>query len=253
MLQMNFRGSSGYGDAWYSDAHQDWGGLTYNDITDGTRWAIGGISRASADQRRGRAGGSVDIDSCVAVGNRFSHFCSLFLGRGGAHALGHGGEHGADRVAEPADAEAAIENLFGGGTDAKAVIEEYLEGEEASFFVLADGTHAVALATALAATPLLALGFPTVAFGRNVSCLRGFGFILLLTMLVLLAGAAGILAMIGKKQVSQVKGKPQRTIDNAQQTVETLKQAPAQLKSPTPPPSAVTRRELEADAASTRR
>lgn len=40
VLQMNFRGSSGYGDAWYSDAHQDWGGLTYNDITDGTRWAI---------------------------------------------------------------------------------------------------------------------------------------------------------------------------------------------------------------------
>ena len=28
------------------------------------------------------------------------------------------------------------------------MIEEYLEGEEASFFVLADGTHAVALATA---------------------------------------------------------------------------------------------------------
>jgi phosphoribosylamine--glycine ligase len=47
-----------------------------------------------------------------------------------------------------ADAEAAIENLFSGGTGAKAVIEEYLEGEEASFFVLADGTHAVALATA---------------------------------------------------------------------------------------------------------
>ncbi len=40
VLQMNFRGSSGYGDAWYSDAHQDWGGLTYSDITDGTRWAI---------------------------------------------------------------------------------------------------------------------------------------------------------------------------------------------------------------------
>ncbi len=40
VLQMNFRGSSGYGDAWYSEAHQDWGGLTYNDITDGTRWAI---------------------------------------------------------------------------------------------------------------------------------------------------------------------------------------------------------------------
>lgn len=40
VLQMNFRGSSGYGTAWYGAAHQDWGGLTYDDIVDGTRWAI---------------------------------------------------------------------------------------------------------------------------------------------------------------------------------------------------------------------
>lgn len=41
---------------------------------------------------------------------------------------------------------------------------------------------------------------------------------------------AGILALIGKKQVTQVKGKPEKTISNAQETVQTLKQAPAQLK-----------------------
>jgi dipeptidyl aminopeptidase/acylaminoacyl peptidase len=40
VLQMNFRGSSGYGGKWYWDAHQDWGGLTYSDIEDGARWAI---------------------------------------------------------------------------------------------------------------------------------------------------------------------------------------------------------------------
>ena len=40
VLQMNFRGSGGYGEAWYGAAHQDWGGLTYDDIVDGTRWAI---------------------------------------------------------------------------------------------------------------------------------------------------------------------------------------------------------------------
>jgi dipeptidyl aminopeptidase/acylaminoacyl peptidase len=40
VLQMNFRGSSGYGDKWLSDAHQDWGGLTYSDIVDGARWAV---------------------------------------------------------------------------------------------------------------------------------------------------------------------------------------------------------------------
>lgn len=40
VLQMNFRGSSGYGDDWFFAAHQDWGGLTYDDVVDGAKWAI---------------------------------------------------------------------------------------------------------------------------------------------------------------------------------------------------------------------
>ena len=40
VLQMNFRGSAGYGSKWFYDAHQDWGGLTYSDIADGARWAV---------------------------------------------------------------------------------------------------------------------------------------------------------------------------------------------------------------------
>ena len=40
VLQVNFRGSTGYGSKWLMDAHQDWGGLTYSDITDGARWAV---------------------------------------------------------------------------------------------------------------------------------------------------------------------------------------------------------------------
>jgi len=40
VLQMNFRGSSGYGPDWFFAAHQDWGGLTYEDVTDATKWAI---------------------------------------------------------------------------------------------------------------------------------------------------------------------------------------------------------------------
>jgi dipeptidyl aminopeptidase/acylaminoacyl peptidase len=40
VLQMNFRGSGGYGFAWAEAAHQDWGGLSYDDIIDGVRWAI---------------------------------------------------------------------------------------------------------------------------------------------------------------------------------------------------------------------
>lgn len=49
VLQMNFRGSSGYGYRWLHDAHQDWGGLTYADITDAARWSI---SQKIADPKR---------------------------------------------------------------------------------------------------------------------------------------------------------------------------------------------------------
>jgi len=49
VLQMNFRGSAGYGSDWYWAAHQDWGGQSYSDITDGTRWAI---KQGIADAKR---------------------------------------------------------------------------------------------------------------------------------------------------------------------------------------------------------
>jgi phosphoribosylamine--glycine ligase len=45
-------------------------------------------------------------------------------------------------------AQDAIEAIFDHGGDSEAVIEEYLEGEEASFFALVDGRRAIALATA---------------------------------------------------------------------------------------------------------
>ncbi|PCJ70185.1 MAG: phosphoribosylamine--glycine ligase [Rhodobiaceae bacterium] len=50
-----------------------------------------------------------------------------------------------------AEAEAAIDEIFGGkfgGAGAEIVIEEWLEGEEASFFALCDGVNAVPLASA---------------------------------------------------------------------------------------------------------
>ena len=48
-----------------------------------------------------------------------------------------------------AEARAAVEDIFSGKFGgAECVIEEFLEGEEASFFVLTDGTHALPLATA---------------------------------------------------------------------------------------------------------
>jgi phosphoribosylamine--glycine ligase len=49
------------------------------------------------------------------------------------------------------EALAAVDMMFAGGfgaAGAEVVIEEFLEGEEASFFALCDGEHALALATA---------------------------------------------------------------------------------------------------------
>ena len=54
-------------------------------------------------------------------------------------------------AATRAEAEAAIDACFAGAfgaAGAEVVIEEFLDGEEASFFALCDGRHAVALATA---------------------------------------------------------------------------------------------------------
>jgi phosphoribosylamine---glycine ligase len=50
-----------------------------------------------------------------------------------------------------ADAEAAIDMMFGGGlgdAGAEVVVEEFLEGEEASFFALCDGETAIPLVSA---------------------------------------------------------------------------------------------------------
>jgi phosphoribosylamine--glycine ligase len=49
------------------------------------------------------------------------------------------------------EAEAAVDMMIGGGlgaAGAEVVIEEFLEGEEASFFALCDGTHALPCGTA---------------------------------------------------------------------------------------------------------
>jgi phosphoribosylamine--glycine ligase len=54
-------------------------------------------------------------------------------------------------AASLAEAEAAIDMMFGGAfgpAGAEVVIEEFLEGEEVSFFALCDGAHALAFASA---------------------------------------------------------------------------------------------------------
>jgi len=49
VLQMNYRGSAGFGLNWMLRGHQDWGGISYSDIQDATRWAI---SEGIADPKR---------------------------------------------------------------------------------------------------------------------------------------------------------------------------------------------------------
>jgi dienelactone hydrolase len=39
VLQMNYRGSTGYGWDWLHAGHQDWAGVSYEDIADAARWA----------------------------------------------------------------------------------------------------------------------------------------------------------------------------------------------------------------------
>jgi dipeptidyl aminopeptidase/acylaminoacyl peptidase len=40
VLQMNYRGSAGFGEAWHIDHQRDWNATIYSDIQDATRWAI---------------------------------------------------------------------------------------------------------------------------------------------------------------------------------------------------------------------
>jgi dipeptidyl aminopeptidase/acylaminoacyl peptidase len=49
VLQLNFRGSTGYGQAWEQAGHQAWGTIMHEDITAGARWLI---SEGLADPAR---------------------------------------------------------------------------------------------------------------------------------------------------------------------------------------------------------
>jgi dipeptidyl aminopeptidase/acylaminoacyl peptidase len=40
VLQLNFRGSSGYGEEWKDAGHQAWGGIMNDDVTAGARWLV---------------------------------------------------------------------------------------------------------------------------------------------------------------------------------------------------------------------
>lgn len=49
VLQVNFRGSGGYGQEFQSAGHRQWGGAMINDLIDATRWAV---AQGHADEKR---------------------------------------------------------------------------------------------------------------------------------------------------------------------------------------------------------
>ena len=49
VLQVNYRGSGGYGDEFERAGHREWGGKMQDDVTDATRWAI---AQGAADPKR---------------------------------------------------------------------------------------------------------------------------------------------------------------------------------------------------------
>jgi dipeptidyl aminopeptidase/acylaminoacyl peptidase len=40
VLQIEFRGSTGYGSDWFKEGFADWSGKPYSDVVDGTKWAL---------------------------------------------------------------------------------------------------------------------------------------------------------------------------------------------------------------------
>lgn len=68
VLQMNYRGSTGYGDELYQQARREIGGKIQDDIEDGTRWAI--------------AAGVADPQRIAIMGGSYGGYSTLF-------ALGH--------------------------------------------------------------------------------------------------------------------------------------------------------------------
>ena len=132
-------------------------------VADATRAAgflTFGPSAAAAQLESSKAFTKAICDVCKAPTARYAHFTAATPARAYIH------QHGAPIVIKAdglaagkgvivamtlSQALAAIDDMFGGefgGAGAEVVIEEFMTGEEASFFILTDGTHALPIGTA---------------------------------------------------------------------------------------------------------
>ena len=119
-----------------------------------------GPSAAAAQLEASKAFTKAICDACHAPTARYAHFTDAALAKAYIHAQGAPIVIKADGLAAGkgvivamtvAEALDAIDDMFSGefGTaGAEVVIEEFMTGEEASYFVLTDGTHALPIGTA---------------------------------------------------------------------------------------------------------
>ncbi len=119
-----------------------------------------GPSQAAAQLEASKAFTKEICDACGANTARYGHFtdaatAKAYVQREGApivvKADGLAAGKGVIIAETVAEAERAIDDMFGGafgGAGAEVVIEEFMQGEEASFFVLCDGTDVLPMGTA---------------------------------------------------------------------------------------------------------
>ncbi|SIT09115.1 phosphoribosylamine--glycine ligase [Roseivivax lentus] len=124
------------------------------------RIPVFGPSRAAAELEASKAFTKAVCDACGAPTAAYAHFTDLDAARAHVRAQGAPIVIKADGLAAGkgvviaetvAEAEAALEDMFGGAfgeAGAEVVIEEFMQGEEASFFVLVDGTDVLPIGTA---------------------------------------------------------------------------------------------------------
>lgn len=119
-----------------------------------------GPSKAAAELEASKAFTKAICDAANAPSAAYGHFTDADAAKAYVRAQGAPIVVKADGLAagkgviiaeNVAEAEAAIDDMFGGafgGAGAEVVIEEFMTGEEASFFVLCDGTDVLPIGTA---------------------------------------------------------------------------------------------------------
>lgn len=119
-----------------------------------------GPSKAAAELEASKAFTKAICDAANAPTAAYGHFTDADAAKAYVRAQGAPIVVKADGLAagkgviiaeNVAEAEAAIDDMFGGafgGAGAEVVIEEFMTGEEASFFVLCDGTNVLPIGTA---------------------------------------------------------------------------------------------------------